>query len=109
MHIYTTTSQLHHTHTYKKAATWAYNSTNYEIKDIAFELGIGDSIEILVKKEAFITIKKILKSNTASNLKCELIGSLKSEIDQVNQQLIRKIDNFWSHPPTWHQQGHNVV
>ena len=52
---------------------------NSELKNIADNLSIGDRIDIMAKKPAFITLKDH-KDNFKSNRKCRLINPSKSEL-----------------------------
>ena len=49
-----------------------------ELKDISNNLGIGDKIEKMKKREAFISLKDH-KENFENNPKCRLINPAKSE------------------------------
>ena len=76
---------------------------NNELKHIADKLSIGNRIECMKKREAFISLKDH-KENFENNPKCRLINPAKSDsgkiskliLDKVNTHLLK--DNFKCKP-----------
>ena len=80
------------TKSYKIADENAYNSINSEAKNIATDLGIADRVEILAKKQAFITLKDH-KENFMNHPTCRLINPTKSELGRVSKQILDNVNN----------------
>ncbi len=66
------------TKTYKHESEGTISHIDNEIKPISNNLGIGDRIEQMKKREAFISVKDH-KENFENNPKCRLINPAKSE------------------------------
>ena len=79
------------TKTYKTANKNAYEVINTEAKKIANRLDIDDRMDILAKKQAFITLKDH-KPNFNSNPTCRLINPTKSEMGRVSKQILDRIN-----------------
>jgi hypothetical protein len=75
---------------YKKAPASLEQDINTGDKDIASNLKLADRINIMAKKEAFITLKDH-KPNFKNNPKCRLINPTKSEIGKISKQILEKI------------------
>ena len=75
---------------YKPANEHLYDDINTEAKTIAENLKIKDQMEIMAKKEAFITLKDH-KENFESTLPCRLINPAKSEMGIVSKKILDKI------------------
>ena len=80
------------TKSYKLADENIYDDINTEAREIAAKLDIDDRVEILAKKQAFITLKDH-KENFLNNPTCRLINPTKSEIGKVSKQLLDRINN----------------
>ena len=80
------------TKSYKKADARAYDEINVEARDIATDLSIEDRMEIMAKKQAFITLKDH-KENFQNNPTCRLINPAKSEIGLVSKKVLDRINN----------------
>ncbi len=76
--------------TYKKATQQEESSINKEAKEIATQLELEDRIEVLAKRESFLTLKDH-KPNFNNNPTCRLINPAKSEIGRVSKQILEKI------------------
>ena len=75
---------------YKPANELLYNDINTKAKTIAENLKIEDQMEIMAKKEAFITLKDH-KENFESTLPCRLINPAKSELGIVSKKILDNI------------------
>lgn len=76
--------------TYKKANNNTATNINVEAKHIASKLGIGDRVESMANKEAYVTLKDH-KPNFTNNPTCRLINPAKSELGHVSKSLLSKI------------------
>ena len=95
------------TKAYKHGSEGTISQIDDELKHISNNLGIGDRIEQMKKREAFISLKDH-KENFENNPKCRLINPAKSEsgklgkiiLDKINSNL-RKIVNLnqWKNTP----------
>jgi hypothetical protein len=72
------------TKTYKHGSEDTIDEIDSELKEISNNLGIGDKIEKMKKREAFISLKDH-KENFENNPKCRLINPAKSESGKLNQ------------------------
>ncbi len=63
-----------------------------ELKHISNNLGIGDRIEQMKKREAFISLKDH-KENFENNPKCRLINPAKSESEKLSKIILDKINS----------------
>ena len=77
---------------YKKADANAYDNINFEAQSVAKKLDLGDKVECLAKKVAFITLKDH-KPDFTNNPKCRLINPAKPELGKVSKKLLEKINN----------------
>ena len=102
---HTTRSYMHDniTKTYKHGSEDTIDEIDSELKDISKNLGIGDKIEKMKKREAFISLKDH-KENFENNPKYRLINPAKSEsgklskiiLDEINSNLRQKLNlNQW--------------
>ena len=91
------------TKTYKHGSEDTIDEIDSELKDISNNLGIGDKIEKMKKREAFISLKDH-KENFENKPKCRLINPAKSEsgklrkiiLDEINSNLRQKLNlNQW--------------
>jgi hypothetical protein len=91
------------TKTYKHGSEDTIDEIDSELKDISNNLGIGDKIEKMKKREAFISLKDH-KENFENNPKCRLINPAKNELgklskiilDEINSNLRQKLNlNQW--------------
>ena len=64
---------------------------NTEAKRITETLELDDRVEILAKKQCYISIKDH-KDNFMNNTKCRLINPTKSNIGKISKQLLQKIN-----------------
>lgn len=76
---------------YKKTSTNTENTINGQAKNIAQHLQIADRVEMLARKDAFITLKDH-KDNFQNNPTCRLINPAKSELGKVSKQITEKIN-----------------
>ncbi len=79
------------TKSYKCTSETAYADINMEAKAIAEELNIDDRMEVMAKKEAFISLKDH-KENFENTLPCRLINPAKSEMGRVSKKIIEAIN-----------------
>ena len=93
---------------YRSAHEEVYYEISAEAQVIASELGIADRVDVMAKKEVFITLKDH-KENFENNLPCRLINPAKSEIglvskrilDSINGRLKEKLDvTLWKNSTT---------
>ena len=63
-----------------------------ELKEISNRLGIGDRIERMKKREAFISLKDH-KENFENNPKCRLVNPAKSESGKLSKVILHKINS----------------
>ena len=77
---------------YKKADESTVCEINYELSNIANNLDIEDKIEVMAKKQAFITHKDHTE-NFENNQPCRLINPAKSNMGVISKQIIEKISS----------------
>lgn len=78
------------TKTYKKADKKEVLSINRDAKRIAEKIHLGDRIEKLAEKKAFITLKDH-KDNFHNKPACRLISPTKSEIGHVSKTILSRL------------------
>ena len=64
---------------------------NNELKRIAEKLSIGNRIECLKKREAFMSLKDCQK-NFENNPKCRLINPAKSDSGKISKVILDKVN-----------------
>ena len=79
------------TKTYKHGSEDNIDLIDKELKHISSNFGIGDRIEKLKKREAFISFKDH-KDNFENNPKCRLINPAKSESGKLSKAFLDKIN-----------------
>ena len=77
---------------YKKTDSSSVGHTNLEAKSIPNSLKLGDRIEKIAKKNAFVPLKDHTP-NFINNCKCHLINPTKSKIGINSKQLLDQINN----------------
>ncbi len=77
---------------YKHGSESTISQIDDELKHISNNLGIGDRIEQMKKREAFISLKDH-KENFENNPKCRLINPAKSESGQLDKIILDKINS----------------
>ena len=82
-----TTSQK----TYKHGSEDNISEINNELKHIADKLSIGNRIECMKKREAFISLKDH-KENFENNPKCRLINPAKSDSGKISKLILDKVN-----------------
>ena len=75
---------------YKKAQKTQEDKINKEAKEISERLDLSDRIDIMAKRDAFITLKDH-KPNFTNSPTCQLISPTKSEIGRISKQILQKI------------------
>ncbi len=80
------------TKTYKHGSEGTISQIDDELKHISNNLGIGDRIEQMKKREAFISLKDH-KENFENNPKCRLINPTKSESGKLSKIILDKINS----------------
>ena len=80
------------TKTYKHGSEDTIEDIDLELKDISNKLEIGDRIEQMKKREAFISLKDH-KENFENNPKCRLINPAKSESGKLSKIILDKINS----------------
>ena len=80
------------TKTYKTENEDITEKINKELKELTNNLGIGNRIDIMAKREAFVTLKDH-KENFDSHPKCRLINPAKSELGKVSKVILDAINN----------------
>ena len=75
------------TKTYKRGSEDFIDEIDSELKEISNRLGIGDRIERMKKREAFISLKDH-KENFENNPKCRLIKPAKSESGKLSKVIL---------------------
>ncbi len=80
------------TKAYKHGSEGTISQIDDELKHISNNLGIGDRIEQMKKREAFISLKDH-KENFENNLKCRLINPAKSESGKLSKIILDKINS----------------
>ena len=76
---------------YKKAPIEAVKEINHEAISVATPLNVADRIDVIVNKNAFVTLKDH-KENFASNRKCKLINPAKTEIGIISKKYLENIN-----------------
>ena len=79
------------TKTYKQSNNNVHSSTNLEAKHIAKKLEIGDRVECVVRKPAYVTLKDH-KENFNIHPKCGLINPAKNELVKVAKIIVENIN-----------------
>ena len=72
---------------YKSSDEDAYDEINAEAQIIASELDSADRMDVMAKREAFITLKDH-KDNFEDSLPCRLINPAKSEMGLVSKRIL---------------------
>ncbi len=80
------------TKAYKHGSEGTISQINNELKHISNNLRIGDRIEQMKKREAFISLKHH-KENFENNPKCRLINPAKSESGKLSKIILDKINS----------------
>ncbi len=80
------------TKAYKHGSEGTISQIDDELKHISNNLGIGDRIEQMKKREAFISLKDH-KENFENNPKCRLINPAKSESGKLGKIILDKINS----------------
>ncbi len=80
------------TKAYKHGSEGTISQIDDELKHISNNLGIGDRIEQMKKRKAFISLKDH-KENFENNPKCRLINSAKSESGKLSKIILDKINS----------------
>ena len=80
------------TKAYKHGSEGTISQIDNELKHISNNLGIGDRIEQMKKREAFISLKDH-KENFENNPKCRLINPAKSESGKLSKIILDKINS----------------
>ena len=83
----TTTSQK----TYKHGSEENISEINNELNHIANKLSIGNRIECMKKREAFISLKDH-KENFQTNPKCRLINPAKSDSGKISKSILDRLN-----------------
>ena len=65
---------------------------NEGLRDITNNLSIGNRVDVMAKRDAFIAIKDH-KENFPSNVKCRLINPSKGELGKVSKVILDNINN----------------
>ena len=79
------------TKTYKCGSEDNISEIDSELKYIADNLSIGNPIECMKKRKAFISLKDH-KENFESNPKCRLINPAKSDSGKISKLILDKIN-----------------
>ena len=79
------------TKTYKRGSEDNISEIDSELKHIADNLSIGNRIECMKKREAFISLKHH-KENFENNPKCRLINPAKSDSGKISKLILDKIN-----------------
>ncbi len=80
------------TKAYKHGSEGTISQIDDKLKHISNNLGIGDWIEQMKKREAFISLKDH-KENFENNPKCRLINPAKSESGKLSKIILDKINS----------------
>ena len=75
---------------YRKSTSDIELKINTEARDIAFNLGLANRIETIIKKEAFITLKDH-KGDFNNNPSCRLINPTRSFMGQISKKILQDI------------------
>ena len=79
------------TKAYKKADESAFDDINNEAKKLAAQLSIGDKVELMAKRQAFISLKDH-EPNFQQKPTCRLINPAKTELGRVSKQIVKRIN-----------------
>ena len=79
------------TKTYKHGSEENISEINNELNHIANKLSIGNRIECMKKREAFISLKDH-KENFQNNPKCRLINPAKSDSGKISKSILDKLN-----------------
>ena len=79
------------TKTYKRGSEDNILEIDIELKHIADNLSIGNRIECMKKREAFISLKDH-KENFENHPKCRLINPAKSDLGKISKLILDKIN-----------------
>ena len=79
------------TKTYKHGSEENISKINNELNHIANKLSIGNRIECMKKREAFISLKDH-KENFQNNPKCRLINPAKSDSGKISKSILDKLN-----------------
>ena len=77
---------------YKRADPDEEYKINFEAKKITDRLEISDRVEVIAKKEAYVTIKDH-KKNFHDNPKCRLINPTKTQIGKISKMILQSINS----------------
>ena len=80
------------TTSYKTSNNNVNDDINEELRDISNHLSVGNRLDVMAKRNAFVTVKDH-KDNFPSNLKCRLINPAKSELGKVSKVLLDRIND----------------
>ena len=80
------------TKTYKIGNSNITDDINEELRDITNNFSIGNRVDVMAKRDAFITIKDH-KENFPSDVKCRLINPPKGELGKVSKVILDNINN----------------
>ena len=80
------------TKTYKRGSEDNISEIDSELRHIADNLSIGNRIECMKKREAFISLKDH-KENFENNPKCRLINPAKSDSGKISKLILDKINS----------------
>ena len=80
------------TKSYRKSDEQSTDDVNRELKDISTKLGIGDRVETMARRQAFISLKDH-KENFLNNPKCRLINPAKNNLGLISKQILDRINN----------------
>ena len=76
---------------YRTVDGGAYDNVNAEAQIVASRLGVDDRMDVMAKKEAYITLKDH-KENFVNNLPCRLINPAKNEMGIVSKHILDDIN-----------------
>ena len=76
---------------YKLAPADAYSRINTEAQGIARKLQVDDRMEVIARREAYITIKDH-KQNFPNSVPCRLINPAKTEMGLVSKRILDRIN-----------------
>ena len=80
------------TKSYKHGNNDMVDDINEELKLITKDLSIDDRVDIMAKKNAFITLKDH-KENFESNPKCRLLNPTKSELGKISKAIVDNVND----------------
>ena len=78
--------------TYKKTDSETARNINLKAKELTEALKISDRVEMMPKKEAYITLKDH-KPNFPESIKCRLINPCKSNIGKITKQILDRVND----------------